>query len=82
MSTPREEARRITEGKDKPHFIGPKTKEVLLQEWWSLWNTKPSFEKEGHKWKMQQLEKELQANYAITNPMQAWREVFKSEKKK
>ena len=78
--TPREEAEDITAGRSKPHHIGPKSKEVLLQEWFSLWNTKPAFQKEGHKWKMQQLEKELQSKYGIKDPMAAWRGIYKKNK--
>ena len=42
--TPREEAEDITAGKTAPYHIGPKSKEVLLQEWFSLWNLKSGAE--------------------------------------
>ena len=32
VSEPRKEAKDITSGKSKPHFIGPKSKEVKKQE--------------------------------------------------
>jgi hypothetical protein len=41
----REQARRISEGLDEPHHIGPKTREVLIQEIYSLFNTKEAFRK-------------------------------------
>ena len=78
--TLREEAEDITAGKTKPHHIGPKTKEVLLQEWFSLWNLKPAFQKSDHKWIMQQKEKELQQQYGIKDPMAAWRAIYKKNK--
>ena len=36
--SPREQSKRSSEGKDEPHHIGTKTKEVLAQEWKSILN--------------------------------------------
>lgn len=76
----RKEAKDITDGKKKPHHIGPKSREMLLQEWYSLQNLKPAFRKPDHKWFIQQVEKELKDKYAIRNPMDAWQKVFKPKK--
>lgn len=43
--TPREQAERISQGIEKPHHIGPKSREVLKQEIYSLLNTKRDFRK-------------------------------------
>ena len=77
--TPREEAEDITAGRSTPHHIGPKTKEVVLQEWFSLWNLKPAFQQPEHKWIMQQKEKELLQKYGIKDPMSAWRAIYKKK---
>lgn len=81
MSSAREESKAITDKKTKPHFIGRKSREVLLQEWFELWNKKPAFQKPDHKWIMQQKEKELLNQYGIKDPMNEWRKVFKPTKK-
>ena len=75
---PREEVEDITAGKSPPHHIGPKTKEVLLQEWFSLWNLKPAFQKPDHKWIIQQVEKELLNKFGVRDAMSEWRKIFKS----
>jgi len=41
--TARRQAKRISEGKNKPHFIGSITQEVAKQMVFSILNTKPAF---------------------------------------
>lgn len=75
--TPREESEDITSGKEKPHFIGPKSKEALLQEIWSLDNTKPEFRKGYDYTKRKILVQELKAKYGVDYTIQEWTKVFK-----
>lgn len=57
--TAREQARRISEGLDAPHHIGKKTREVLLQEAFSLLNTKPAQRPEDFETQMLNIWNEL-----------------------
>ena len=75
--TPRAEARAITEGKEKPHHIGKKSKEVLIQEIWSLDNTKEAFRKGDHYTKRKALVQELRGKYGLEYSMQLWRKTHK-----
>ena len=75
--TPREEARAITEGKEKPHHIGPKSKEVLIQEIWSLDNTKEAFRKGDHYTKRKALVQELKGKFGIDYTIDEWRKTHK-----
>ena len=75
--TARQEAEDITRGKDKPHHIGPKSKEVYIQEIWSLYNTKSAFRKADWQSRVNGLKRELQREYNVTYSEQEWANIFK-----
>ncbi len=57
--TPREQAKDISEGKEKPHHIGTKNVAVLQQEYFSLINTKEAFRNEEWRETWDQLTKDI-----------------------
>lgn len=65
--TPREQSERITKGIDKPHFIGPKSKEVRKQELVShVQNYRETFTQEQQKRWREKLEE-------LTNALLSYR---------
>ena len=60
--TPREQAKDISEGKEKPHHIGKKSGAVLQQEYFSLINIKEAFRDEKWLKTWQQLTKDILAH--------------------
>ena len=75
--TPREEAEDITAGRTPPHHIGTKSKEVLIQEIWSLDNTKEAFRKSGHDELRKSLVNDLQTRFGLTYSGSLWRQTHK-----
>ena len=75
--TPRQEAEDISSGKDKPHHIGPKSKEVYIQEIWSLYNTKQAFRSADWQSRVNALKRELQRTHGVTYTEQEWVNIFK-----
>jgi len=75
--TAREIAAEITGGKRKPQFIGPKSAQVIIQEIWSLKNTKEAFRKPDYKNKLQNLKASLRSLYGTGYTNELWRQIFK-----
>ena len=75
--TPRQEAEDITSGKDKPHHIGPKSKEVYIQEIWSLYNTKDAFRSADWQSRVNNLKRGLQKAHGVSYTEQEWQNIFK-----
>lgn len=79
QKTPREEMEDVSTGKSEPHHIGPKSKEVLIQEIWSLDNTKPEFRKSDWYTQRKNLIYELKGKYGLDYSIDLWRSIFKSK---
>ena len=77
VRTPRQEAEDISSGIDKPHFIGPKSKEAYIQEIWSLYNTKSAFRSADWQSRVNNLKRGLQKTHGVTYTEQEWANIFK-----
>jgi len=73
----REIGQQITQGKRKPQFIGPKSAEVIIQEIWSLLNTKEAFRQPDYKTKLQNLKARLRSKFGTGYTEELWWNIFK-----
>jgi len=77
QKTPREQSKNISTGKSKPHFIGPKSAQVIIQEIWSLKNQKDAFRKPTYKAELDYLKAKLRSLYGQRYSDELWRQIFK-----
>jgi len=75
--TAREIAKEISENMRKPEFVGPKSKEVIIQEIWSLKNTKPAFRKPDYETRMRNFKLQLTNKFGLEYSDKMWGEIFK-----
>jgi len=75
----RDIAEQITKGKRKPQFIGPKSRQVIIQEIWSLKNTKDAFRKSDWKTRLLNLKAQLRSLHGTDYSEKIWRDIFKDK---